>query len=158
MALMLDVSTECAASISHTEFSSRSKNRRGFGMCVKKKKKRKELCQETVFHALPCTQPASCPSLLRSIGWLRCRLLFIEINFSICLRSRNLHAFLFFFLFPFHQLGHPSVSQFRILTCVKTLEGHCVIPGLLTSMTLMWSQQSGKTSHARPDEKWCKNC
>ncbi|EFX85902.1 hypothetical protein DAPPUDRAFT_309018 [Daphnia pulex] len=25
-------------------------------------------------------------------------------------------------------------------------------------MTLMWSQQSGKTSHARPVEKWCKNC
>jgi hypothetical protein len=116
---MLDVSTECAASISHTEFSSRSKNRRGFGMCVKKKKNRKELCQETVFHALPCTQPASCPSLLRSIGWLRCRLLFIDINFSICLRSRNLHAFLFFLPFSFSpvrtsigfSIPHPDLCE-----------------------------------------------
>lgn len=128
-------------------------------MCKKEEEEKRTVSRNRLPRALPCTQPAaSCPSLLRSIGWLRCRLLFIEINFSICLRSRNLHAFLFFFLFPFHQLGHPSVSQFRILTCVKTLEGHCVIPGLLTSMTLMWSQQSGKTSHARPDEKWCKNC
>lgn len=110
-----DRGAKCEASqvIPPQKFRPRKNRSAHFGC---EKKGRTVSRNSLLFHALKCTHnrhPPGCflsYSSLEPVGWLQSRHLFIDINFHLLLVALKTYML-------FHQLGHTSLSQFRILIC-----------------------------------------